>query len=65
MVSPTNPQTTEGMAASSSMVILSVSLARGPQNSERKTAAPMPNGTASTMASRVTLAVPAISASTP
>ena len=50
-VNPTNPQTTEGMAASSSTVILSVSLARGPQNSEMKMAAPMPNGTASAMAS--------------
>ena len=64
-VSPMKPHTTDGMAASSSMVTLSDSLARGPQNSEMKTAAPMPNGTASAMASRVTLAVPAISASTP
>ena len=64
-VSPMKPQTTDGMAASSSMTILSVSFTRGPQNSETKIAAPMPNGTAITMASAVTLAVPAISASTP
>ena len=64
-VKPTKPQTTEGMAASSSMVTLSDSLARGPQNSEMKIAAPIPNGTANAMASAVTLTVPAISASTP
>ena len=64
-VSPMNPHTTDGMAASSSITILSVSLIRCPQNSETKIAAPMPNGTAINMASAVTLAVPAISASAP
>ena len=59
------PQTTDGIAASSSMTILSVSLHLLPQNSETKTAAPSPNGTAITIASTVTLNVPTMSASTP
>jgi len=64
-VNPMNPQTTDGMAASSSMVTFSVSFHCGPQNSEMKIAAPIPNGTAINIASTVTLAVPAINASTP
>jgi hypothetical protein len=60
-----NPQTTEGIAASSSITTFSVSLVFFPQNSETKIAAPSPNGTAISIASTVTLAVPAISASTP
>src|SRR5437763_551819 len=43
-VSPMKPHTTDGMAASSSITILSHSLTRGAQNSETKTAAPTPNG---------------------
>ena len=60
-----NPQTTEGIAASSSMTILRVSLSLGPQNSDTKTAAASPAGTAITMASSVTEAVPAIRARIP
>ena len=62
---PMNPHTTEGIAASSSITIFSVSRTRGPQNSETNTAAPSPNGTAISIASPVTLNVPAMSASTP
>ena len=62
---PMNPHTTEGIAASSSMTILSVSLTRLLQYSERNTAAPMPNGIAISMANTVTLPVPTRSANTP
>ena len=62
-VRPMKPQTTEGIAASSSMTIFSVSFDARPQNSETKTAAPSPNGTAMSIASPVTLTVPTISAS--
>ena len=64
-VRPMKPHTTDGIAASSSMVILRTSFHRGPQNSETNTAAPSPKGTAKAMARAVTLAVPAMSASTP
>ena len=53
-----NPQTTEGIAAKSSMTTFSTSFTCLPQNSETKTAAPRPNGTASNIASVVTLNVP-------
>ena len=59
------PHTTLGIAASSSITIFSVSRTRGRQNSERKTAAPRPNGTAISIASAVTLNVPTMSASVP
>jgi hypothetical protein len=62
---PMKPQTTEGIAAKSSITIFKVSLVRWPQNSETKMAAPRPKGTAINIASSVTLAVPAISARTP
>ena len=64
-VRPMKPQTTLGIAASSSIMILSVSRTRGAQNSERKIAAPRPNGTAITIASAVTLSVPTVSANVP
>ena len=64
-VRPMKPQTTLGMAASSSMTILSVSLSLGPQNSETKMAAPRPNGTASSMATAVTDRVPTVRARVP
>ena len=64
-VRPMNPHTTLGMAASSSMTILSVSLSLGPQNSETKMAAPSPNGTASRIATAVTDSVPTVRARVP
>ena len=60
-----NPQTTEGIAANSSIRILHISFNLGPQNSETKIAAPRPNGTAMIMAKTVTLNVPMIRAKTP
>ena len=59
------PHTTEGIAASSSMIILNVSLSFGPQNSDTKIAAPSPNGTAIHIANVVTLKVPKIKAKVP
>ena len=64
-LNPMNPQTTEGMAASSSITTFRVSLVLPVQNSETKMAAPTPKGTAMTMARKVTLKVPTISAPTP
>ena len=62
---PMKPQTTDGMAASSSMTIFSPSFQRGLQNSDRKTAAPIPKGTAMAIESAVTAPVPAMSARAP
>ena len=62
---PMKPHTTDGIAASNSIVTFSVSFTRPWQNSETNTAAPMPNGTAITIATPVTLSVPTMSASTP
>ena len=62
---PMKPHTTEGIAASNSMIILSISFMRPVQNSEMNIAAPRPKGTAIAMARMVTLPVPTISASTP
>ena len=64
-VSPMKPHTTLGIAARSSITILSVSLSRLPQNSEMKIAAPSPIGTASAIATPVTDNVPSVSASVP
>ncbi len=64
-VSPINPQTTEGMAASNSTTILRISRILVGQNSEMKIAVPIPNGTAINIARQVTLPVPTIRASTP
>ena len=58
-ISPKKPSTTEGMPASSSMVGLSTSRRRRGANSEEKTAAATPTGTATAMATVVTLSVPA------
>ena len=60
-----NPQTTEGIAASNSMIILNVSRSFGLQNSDTKIAAPSPNGTASSIAKAVTLKVPRMRANVP
>ena len=55
IVSPMKPHTTEGIAASNSITILSVSFQRGRQNSETKIAVPTPKGTAINIASKVTV----------
>ena len=60
-----NPQTTDGIAASSSTSTFSVSRVLPLANSAMKTAEPSENGIATTMASPVTLAVPAIRARMP
>ena len=62
---PMKPQTTLGMAASSSITIFNVSFVLPVQNSETKIAAPNPKGTAITIASVVTLRVPTMSAPMP
>ena len=65
MLSPMNPQTTDGIAASSSTRILSHSRVRPVANSAMKIAAPSEKGMATSTARPVTLAVPAISARMP
>ena len=62
---PTKPQTTEGIAASNSMVIFRNSRVLPLQNSETKIAAPSPKGTARPMAMITTLPVPRIRARAP
>ncbi len=62
---PMKPQTTEGMAASSSTVTFRNSRVLPVANSAMKIAAPSEKGMATSMASPVTLAVPAISARMP
>ena len=64
-VIPMNPQTILGMAASNSMMIFSHSRSFPLQNSDRKIAPPIANGTAMTIATTVTLSVPMISRRTP
>ena len=58
--SPINPQTTDGIAANSSMTTFRISFSRGPQNSEMKTAPPKLNGTVIIIATIATLNVPRI-----
>ena len=65
MVRPMKPQTTEGIAASSSTRTLRLSRSLPVANSAMKMAAPREKGTATSMARPVTLAVPAISARAP
>jgi len=65
MESPINPQTTDGIAASSSTRILRNSLVRPVANSAIYIALPRENGMAISIASPVTLLVPAISARIP
>ncbi len=62
---PMKPHTTEGIAASSSTRTFSASRTRPVANSAMKIAAPRENGTETSMARPVTLAVPTMSASAP
>ena len=62
---PTNPHTTEGIAASISTRIFRVSRVLPVANSAMKSAAPSDSGTEKSIANPVTLAVPTMSASAP
>jgi hypothetical protein len=64
-VRPMKPQTMLGIAASSSMTTFKISRVFPLENSDTKIAAPRPNGTAMSIATPVTLSVPASRASVP
>lgn len=65
IIRPKNPYTTEGIPASSSIAGLMTAFTRGGASSDMKSALPIPNGTARTIAPTVTRRVPTISVKIP